>query len=367
VSETRFTSESVTEGHPDKVCDLIVDSVLDAAIATDPRSRVAVEAIVKTDTVVLFGEITTGADIDLAGVVREAVTRIGYVDPDEPFHADGLRILELLSRQGGEIARGVGDVPDPARQGAGDQGIMFGYATDETPELMPAPILLAHALARGLAEDRRSGAAPWLRPDGKTQVTVEYRGDRPVRATDIVVSCHHARDVDQGTIRRHVEEHLIPRALDGFDHDDARILVNPAGSFAAGGPAVDSGLSGRKNIVDTYGGMARHGGGALSGKDPSKVDRSAAYYARWVARRVVLAGLARRAEVRVAYAIGVADPLSVDVETFGTGDPDAARAFVREHDFRPAAMIAGLDLLRPIYRDTTNYGHMGKAGLPWES
>lgn len=364
-----FTSESVTEGHPDKVCDGVADAILDAVLEVDPRGHVAVEAVVKSDTLVLVGEISARGQqqIDFEAVAREAVRSVGYDDPDQPFAAATLRLLSFLSAQGGEIATAVtGDRP-AAEQGAGDQGMMFGYATTETPELMPAPILLAHRLARSLAQARRSGEVDWLRPDGKTQVTVEYdHAGRPLRVSDIVVSCHHAPEVAQGAIREFVAQVLVPRELAGYDHRGARLLVNPAGRFSEGGPAVDSGLSGRKNIVDTYGGFARHGGGALSGKDPSKVDRSGSYFTRWVARQLVREGLARRAEVRVAYAIGVAEPLDVDVDTFGTGDPQRARTFLERFDFRPAAMIERLDLLRPIYRRTTHYGHFGKPDLPWE-
>jgi S-adenosylmethionine synthetase len=364
-----FTSESVTEGHPDKVCDAVADAILDAVLARDPRGHVAVEAVVKTDTLILVGEISAAGQrsMDFEAEAREAIRSVGYDDPEQPFAASTLRLLSFLSAQGGEIAEAVTGMKPAAEQGAGDQGMMFGYASAETPELMPAPILLAHRLARALAEARRSAEVGWLRPDGKTQVTVEYDADgRPQRVSDIVVSCHHAPEVSQPEIREFVGSTLVPRALVGHDHGGARLLVNPAGRFSEGGPAVDSGLSGRKNIVDTYGGFARHGGGALSGKDPSKVDRSAAYFARWVARQVVREELAQRAEVRVAYAIGVAEPLDVDVDTFGTGDADRARAFLKRFDFRPAAMIERLDLLRPIYRRTTNYGHFGKPDLPWE-
>jgi S-adenosylmethionine synthetase len=363
-----FTSESVSEGHPDKVCDTIADSILDAHLVQDPRSRVACEVLVKGNRVVLAGEITSCATVDHPAVVREAVQRIGYVTPDQDFRVDNLDILSFLSEQASEIKQGVdAHTSLSGEQGAGDQGIMFGYATDETPELMPLPILLSHRLARILADYRHGGQQPWLRPDSKTQVSVLYEDDRPVRVADVLVSTQHAAEADRETIRAFVARTLVPEALDGWYHDDINVMVNPTGSFVQGGPSADAGVTGRKIIVDTYGGAGRHGGGAFSGKDPSKVDRSGAYFCRFVAREVVRAGLARRAEVQVAYAIGVAQPVSVKVDTFGTGDARAAEAFVRERfDFRPAAIIERLDLLRPIYRTTTNYGHFGREGLPWE-
>jgi len=355
-----FSSESVSEGHPDKVSDFIADSILDAHLAQDPLARVAVEVLCKDGNVVLAGEITSRATVDHAAIAREAIRQIGYTDLATAFNAEGVRITELISRQAPEIAQGV-DVG-----GAGDQGIMFGYASDETPELMPLPILLAHALARRLAADRKRGTVPWLRPDAKTQVSVEYEGSTPVAVRTVLVSTQHARDVSQETIRSYVGDRLVPSVLGAWYHPDIELLVNPTGSFAEGGPSADCGVTGRKIIVDSYGGMGRHGGGAFSGKDPSKVDRSGAYVCRWIARQVVREGLARRAEVQVAYAIGRAAPVSVRVETFGTGDAAAAEQFVRRFDFRPAAIIERLDLRRPIYRQTTKYGHFGRAGLPWE-
>jgi S-adenosylmethionine synthetase len=364
---TIFTSEAVTEGHPDKVCDLIADSILDAHLTQAPLARVACEVLCKHDTVILAGEITSTAAVDPVDIAREAIRDIGYTDPAEPFSADGVHIMSLLTQQAPEIAQGV----DPARnsageQGAGDQGIMFGYATDETPELMPAPILLAHRLARGLADDRKRGACPWLRPDGKTQVSVVYEDGAPVAVATVLVSTQHSPDVARDTIEHYVCADLVPRVLGPWSTPNLRVLVNPTGSFVQGGPSVDCGVTGRKIIVDSYGGAARHGGGAFSGKDPSKVDRSGAYFCRWVARQVVLAGLARRAEVQVAYAIGLAEPVSVHVDTFGTGDDKAAADFVSQFDFRPAAICERLGLHRPIYRITTNYGHFGRPGLPWE-
>ncbi|MFW6331445.1 MAG: methionine adenosyltransferase [Gemmatimonadota bacterium] len=357
-----YTSESVTEGHPDKVADFISDSVLDASLALDPGARVACETLVKGGDVILAGEVSiAGVDgLDWEAVVREAIRGVGYVDPAEPFHADGVAIRTLITPQATEIARGVGtgDI------GAGDQGLMFGYATDETPELMPLPILLAHRLSRALARARRSGVE-WLRPDGKTQVSVEYRDGRPVRVTDVLVSTQHAPGM-LGTAREYLRDELIPGVLGDWADPDLHHILNPAGEWTEGGPSADAGLTGRKIIVDTYGGLARHGGGAFSGKDPSKVDRSGAYFCRWLARQVVERGIARRAEVQVSYAIGQAQPVSVAVETFGTGDDDAAAEFVAGFDFRPAAMIERLGLDRALYRRTTNYGHFGRPGLPWE-
>jgi S-adenosylmethionine synthetase len=364
-----FTSESVSEGHPDKVCDYISDSILDACLEQDPRSRVACEVLVKDRHVVLAGEITSDAVLDAEAIVRAAIRDIGYTYADQPFRADDVEIRSLLSAQAPEIAQGVNEATSlSGEQGAGDQGIMFGYATDETPELMPLPILLSHRLARELARHRKAGTVEWLRPDSKTQVSVVYEGTVPVRVSDVLVSTQHAEGVDRETIRQFVAAHVVPAALEGWYHDALEPLVNPTGSFVQGGPSADAGVTGRKIIVDTYGGAGRHGGGAFSGKDPSKVDRSGAYFCRLVAREIVKAGLAKRAEVQVAYAIGVAQPVSVKVDTFGTGDAAAAEAFVRDgFDFRPGAIVERLDLLRPIYRSTTNYGHFGKPELPWES
>ena len=356
-----FTSESVSEGHPDKVCDYIADSILDAHLAQDPRSRVACEVLVKSGDVVLAGEVTSNATVDFERVARDAIREIGYTDRGESFNADGVNVTQLITRQAGEIGQGV-DVG-----GAGDQGIMFGFATDETPELMPLPILLAHKLARQLTDVRKAGQVQWLRPDSKTQVSVEYAGYDPVAVRTVLVSTMHAPDVSQKEIRDYVATSLCPAVLGKWYRDDIEILVNPTGSFVQGGPSADCGVTGRKIIVDSYGGMGRHGGGAFSGKDPSKVDRSGAYFCRFVARQVVKHGIARRAEVQVGYAIGRAEPMSVRVDTFGTGDEGAAEAFVRTFDFRPRAIIDRLDLLRPVYRQSTNYGHFGRSGLSWES
>ncbi len=363
-----FTSESVSEGHPDKVCDYIADSILDACLEQDPNSHVACEVLCKDNHVVLAGEITTNATFDYEQVARRAIREIGYTDPAEKFNADSVKVQMLISKQSGEINAGVVKATDDQKeQGAGDQGIMFGYAAAESDELMPLPIVLAHRLTQGLADDRRSGSFNWLRPDAKSQVSVVYEGNTPVRVSSILVSTQHADSINQTAIREYVEKVLAPRVLGKWFSADAEVIVNPSGSFVHGGPSADCGVTGRKIIVDSYGGAGRHGGGAFSGKDPSKVDRSGAYYCRYVARRIVQAGLAKRAEVQVSYAIGRAKPMSIKVDTFGTGDEARAVKFVYDNfDFRPANIIRELDLLRPIYRQTTNYGHFGKAGLPWE-
>lgn len=365
-----LTSESVTEGHPDKVCDLIADAVLDANIGPDPNARVACEVLCKGRNVVLAGEITSKAGLkkaDYDGIVRRVVEGIGYVDPGDAFHAQGVKVTNLLTRQSKEIGGAVKKATDAKKkdQGAGDQGIMFGYATTETPELLPLPIVLAHRLTRGLAEARRN-FVPWLRPDGKSQVTVRYEGGVPTRVESVLISTQHSPGVTREEIAAWVEKELAPKALDGWMREGIRFIANPSGSFVLGGPTADAGVTGRKIIVDSYGGAARHGGGAWSGKDPSKVDRSGAYFCRWAARQVVKQGIARRAEIQVSYAIGEAKPMSVTVETFGTGDAKAAAALVSSFDFRPAAISERLDLRRPIYRGTTNYGHFGKPELPWE-
>ena len=361
---TIFTSESVAEGHPDKVCDFIADSILDAYLTEDPASRVACEVLCKSDVVVLAGEITSRATVDHEKIARQAIRAIGYTDTTEPFNADTVRVLQIISKQSPEIAQGV--TKDKGEQGAGDQGIMFGFATDETPELMPLPILLAHRLARGLADDRHGGTVAWLCPDAKTQVSVLYQGNTPISVSTVLVSTQHTTAIGQEAIRAYVNEQLVPRVLGKWLTPNTVVLVNPTGSFVLGGPSADCGVTGRKIIVDTYGGTGRHGGGAFSGKDSSKVDRSGAYFCRYVARQVVQEGLARKAEVQVAYAIGVAQPVSVKVDTFGTGDDNVAADFVQGFDFRPGAIIERFDLKRPIYRQTTNYGHFGKPGLPWE-
>ena len=356
-----FTSESVSEGHPDKVCDYIADSVLDAHLAEDKNSRVACEVLVKSGDVVIAGEITSRANVDFEKIARQAIREIGYTDRGESFNADTVKVTQLVSKQSGEIGQGVDT------GGAGDQGIMFGYATDETPELMPLPILLAHKLAKRLTDVRKAGKVNWLKPDSKTQVSVEYNAaGKPVAVKTVLVSTMHSANVSQDEIRRYVAKTLCPDVLGSWFHDDLEVLVNPTGSFVVGGPSADCGVTGRKIIVDSYGGMGRHGGGAFSGKDPSKVDRSGAYFCRYVARQIVKEGVAKRAEVQVGYAIGRAEPVSVRVDTFGTGDSKAAEAVVRKFDFRPRAIIERLNLLRPIYRQSTNYGHFGRPGLSWE-
>ena len=323
--------------------------------------------LVKEGNVVLAGEISSNAQVDTESIVRGAIAEIGYTDASQAFCADRVTIQSFLSEQAGEIGASVRrSEAQILEQGAGDQGIMFGYATNETPELMPLPILLAHRLARTLATHRKQNGVSWLRPDSKTQVSVVYEDGRPAEVTDVLVSTMHAPEATQAQIRTFVAEQLVPEALGDWWNDSLRLVVNPSGSFVQGGPSADAGVTGRKIIVDTYGGMGRHGGGAFSGKDPSKVDRSGAYFCRFVARELVAAGLAERAEIQVAYAIGVAQPVSVKVDTFGTGDERAAEDFVRRYDFRPRAIIDRLGLLQPIYRQTTNYGHFGKAGLPWE-
>jgi S-adenosylmethionine synthetase len=364
-----FTSESVSEGHPDKVCDYIADSILDACLGQDKNSRVACETLCKSDTVVLAGEITTNAVLDYDRIVRQAVREIGYTDTAEPFCDTTLKVISLITRQSQEIDQGVtAATSQSGDQGAGDQGIMFGYATDESPELMPLPILLAHKFTKGLSDDRKAGTVRWLRPDSKSQVSVLYEHHTPKEVTAVVVSTQHTPDADQKKITEYVREELGPRVLGQWWRKGVTLFVNPTGSFTHGGPSADAGVTGRKIIVDSYGGAGRHGGGAFSGKDPSKVDRSSAYFCRFVAKQVVASGLAKKAEIQVGYAIGMAKPVSVKVDTFGTGDEHAAAEFVSNaFDFRPRAIIERLDLLRPIYRSTTNYGHFGRPGLPWET
>jgi S-adenosylmethionine synthetase len=368
MSQFIFSSESVSEGHPDKVCDYISDSILDACIEQDPQSRVACETLVKSDHVVLAGEITTNATFDYEKVVRQAVKEIGYTDTSEPFCDTTLKILSLITKQSNEISQGVtATTSQSGDQGAGDQGIMFGYASDESDELMPLPIVLAHKLTHGLALDRKANRVDFLRPDSKSQVSVAYDGNLPTQVTCVVVSTQHTPAADQKRITEYVREDLGPRVLGPWWRKDVQLFVNPTGSFTHGGPSADAGVTGRKIIVDSYGGWGRHGGGAFSGKDPSKVDRSSAYFCRYVARQVIGAGLAKKAEIQVGYAIGMAKPVSVKVDTFGTGDETAAAKYVMDtFDFRPRAIIETLNLLRPIYRQTTNYGHFGRTGLPWE-
>jgi len=377
-----FTSESVTEGHPDKMCDQISDAVLDAFLAQDPYARVACETATKTGFVMLFGEITSQAHVNFNDLAREVIREIGYTGSETGFDADTSGVLVAIAKQSGDIAMGVnkaleakiGEMTEEEIEaiGAGDQGMMFGYACNETDVLMPMPIYLAHKLTRRLAEVRKQGGLPWLRPDGKSQVTVEYAYGKPKRVHTVLISTQHAPDVSRADLEEGVIEEIIkpiipPELVDG----EIRYLINPTGRFVVGGPMGDAGMTGRKIIVDTYGGMGRHGGGAFSGKDPTKVDRSGAYAARWVAKNIVAAGLADRCEIQVAYAIGVAKPVSVNVETFGTGripDEQIAELVQQHFDLRPGAIIRDLDLRRPIYRQVAAYGHFGRddLDLPWE-
>jgi S-adenosylmethionine synthetase len=370
-SRSVFTSESVSMGHPDKMCDQISDTILDAMLAQDPRSRVACETLTTTGLVIVAGEVTTAAQVDIASCVREVVDDIGYTDSAMGFDAATCGVMVALGKQSPDISQGVTEGEGLHKeQGAGDQGMMFGYACDETPELMPAPIKLAHQLIEAQRMHFESGEIEWLRPDAKSQVSIEYDGDRPRRITALVLSTQHDPDVSYDKLRAEVIEKIIRPAVPAELLDDNTIFhVNPTGRFVIGGPMGDAGLTGRKIIVDTYGGMGRHGGGAFSGKDPTKVDRSGAYAARWVAKNVVAAGLARRCEVQVAYAIGVAEPVSIRVDHFGTGTlaPDQLEKLVRNHfDLTPAGIIEALSLRRPIYRATSYHGHFGRPGFPWE-
>jgi S-adenosylmethionine synthetase len=371
-----FSSESVGEGHPDKVCDTISDAVLDACLAADPLSRVACETYAKSNVVVVGGEITTRASLDYTALVRQAIRDIGYTHDDDVFHADKVFVMNIITSQSPDIAQGVdaraAEGKETAEQGAGDQGLMFGYACNETPELMPAPVMFAHRLGRALTQVRKAGRVSWLRPDAKTQVSVIYEGHRIVGISNVVISTQHAESVAHETIRSFLIEEIIRKELPAdLLTKETQFLINPTGRFVVGGPQGDTGLTGRKIIVDTYGGMGRHGGGAFSGKDPSKVDRSAAYMGRYVAKNVIAAGLADRCEVQFAYAIGYPDPVSVHVNTFGTNHVDEEkieRAVCAVFSFKPADIVRDLQLLRPIYGKTTNYGHFGKQDpdITWE-
>jgi len=369
-----FSSESVGEGHPDKVADLISDSVLDACLEQDPQSRVACETMVKSNMVIIAGEITTKAKLNYEQVVRAAIRDVGYVHEDDVFHADRVFINNYLTRQSPDIAQGVdaraAEGKETAEQGAGDQGLMFGYACNETPEMMPTAIMYAHRLGRELTKLRKAGVVGWLRPDAKSQVSIRYENDKPVKVENVVISTQHTKDVTHAAIRDFLIEHVVRKVIPAKMLDrDTKYLINPTGRFVVGGPEGDSGVTGRKIIVDTYGGWGRHGGGAFSGKDPSKVDRSAAYMCRWVAKNIVASGLAEICELQVAYAIGYPEPVSIWVDSMGTGkvpDDVIARAVAKVFSFKPANIIKQLDLLRPIYRQTTNYGHFGKAEMPWE-
>ncbi len=373
-----FTSESVTEGHPDKISDKISDSILDAIIAEDPDARVACETFVTTGLINVMGEITTSAYVDIPTIARETVRKIGYDRAKFGFDCDTCGVLSSIHEQSADIALGVDNSAEAKAgeaeggdNGAGDQGMMFGFACDETPELMPLPISMAHKMAMLLTEVRKNGTLPYLRPDGKTQVTIEYDGDRPVRVDTVVVSTQHDSEVSLDTIRADITEYVIKPIAGAMMDDDTILHINPTGRFVIGGPAGDTGLTGRKIIVDTYGGYSRHGGGAFSGKDPTKVDRSAAYLTRYLAKNVVAAGLAKKCEVQLAYAIGVAKPVSVMVDTFGTGkiaEGEIADLLIANVDMRPSAIIKRFDLRRPIYADLAAYGHMGREDLnaPWE-
>ena len=373
-----FSSESVTEGHPDKVADTISDTVLDKCLEQDPSSRVACETLVKDNLVILAGEVTTESSFDHREAVAEAIRGIGYTHEDCKFHADTFTFMSVLGRQSSDISRGVDAAAargkDTAEQGAGDQGLMFGYAVDETPQLMPAPIVFSHQLGRELTRLRKDGELEWLRPDSKTQVSCQYEGEKLVRISAVVISTQHAEGVSHGKIKSTLIEQVIAKVLPGeLVDEETEFLVNPTGKFVVGGPEGDCGLTGRKIMVDTYGGMGRHGGGAFSGKDPSKVDRSAAYMCRWVAKNIVAAGLATRCELQVAYAIGHPRPVSVGVETFGTNaipEEEILAAVLGVFSFKPADIVGQLHLLRPIYRETTNYGHFGREdnteALTWE-
>ena len=368
MSRFLFTSESVTEGHPDKVCDAISDAIVDHLLSQDKESHVACETLATKGLVVVSGEIRSNGNVDVEGIVKDTLVKIGYTDEAYGMDSANVEVKAILHEQSLEIAQGV-DAENMSEQGAGDQGIMFGYACTETPELMPAPVMFAHRLNRKMADIRKSGGAPWMRPDCKSQVAVDYEGDQVTNIVNVVISTQHAADVTHAEIESFCIDEVVKKVLPKELISNAQFLINPTGRFVVGGPQGDAGLTGRKIIVDTYGGSGRHGGGAFSGKDPSKVDRSAAYMCRWVAKNIVAAGLASRVELQVGYAIGHPQPTSVTVETFGTntvGEEAIENALREVFSFKPADIISQMDLLRPIYRSTTNYGHFAKDGLPWE-
>jgi len=368
MTRTLFTSESVTEGHPDKICDQVSDGILDACLRQDPDSRVAVECLTKTGMIVVAGEVTTGATLDIPSIARGVLKEIGYTKSSYGIDADTCAVLVHLEKQSPDIAQGV-DASTQKEQGAGDQGLMFGFACNETPELMPLPIILAHRLAQRLAYARKAGVIPYLGPDGKTQVTVEYENEKPVRVDTVLVSAQHDEGVDHDTLRKDIIAKVITPVCEKWLDANSKILTNPTGKFVRGGPYADAGVTGRKIIVDTYGGAGRHGGGAFSGKDASKVDRSAAYAARYIAKNIVASGLADKCEVQLAYAIGVAAPVSIHVNTFGTGkiDEEKLAELVYKHfPLKPKQIIDYFQLKKPIFRKTTCYGHFGKEELPWE-
>jgi len=359
-----FTSESVTEGHPDKICDLIADTILDAHLETDPDSRVACEVLCKGAAVILAGEINSRAQVDVELLTRSVIASVGYATDNSIFSSKNVRIENLLSTQSERISGGM--TTHDGRLGAGDQGLVFGYAKNETRELMPVPILLAHRITKAMALHRKTGKTALLEPDGKSQVTVLQENGRTLEVVRVVASAHHTKTADLEEVRHYLSQIILPEALGEWHNPDAQLILNPAGVFDIGGPEADCGVTGRKIVVDTYGGAARHGGGAFSGKDATKVDRSAAYFARFVARQIVLRGIAREAEIQVSYAIGVPDPISLSVDTRGSGDILLAQNFAKRFDFRPAAIIERLGLSAPIFTSTTNYGHFGKTGLEWE-
>jgi S-adenosylmethionine synthetase len=367
VPEYLFTSESVFEGHADKVCDLVADSILDAYLALDSDARVGCEVLFKGDLMVIAGEITSVASVDPETIARGVLAEVGYVAPRSPHNSETVKIISLITEQSPEIRAATDRAVDaPQSKGASDQGIMFGMACTDTPQLMPLPITIAHAISREVSGRRRAGDPDWLRPDGKSSVTVRYVNERPVEVTRILVAAQHAPGTPHATVAEWVREEVLPAAVGEWLGPNTVLTVNPLGTFALGGPEIDCGLTGRKLVVDTYGGMGRIGGGALSGKDPQKLDRTGAYYCRWIARQLVSAGYAEKAEIQVSYGFGLAQPLSVRVDTFGTGDPEECAKFVELFDFQPSAMIKRLNLQRPIFRSTVNYGHFGKPDLPWE-